>query len=74
MEAFPKTSEGREIRSFLSDYLFNEVRYKDRLLALAAIPDGEAVGTLISDVSKWTKYLKDWRNGMAHGDRARLGP
>lgn len=74
MEAFPKTSEGREIRSFLSDYLFNEVRYKDRLLALADIPDGEAVGALISDVSKWAKFLKDWRNGMAHGDRARLGP
>lgn len=74
MEAFPKTTEGKRIRSFLSDFLFNDMRYKDRLLALAAIPDGDAVQTLIADVPKWAKYVKEWRNGMAHGERARIGP
>lgn len=51
---------------------YNELRYKERLLALAAIPDQDAVGALISDVPKWAKYIKEQRNGMAHGDRDRL--
>lgn len=74
MGAFPKTTEGKKVRSFLSNYLYNEMRYKDRLLALASMPDREAVESLISDVPKWAKYLKDWRNGLAHGERPRLGP
>lgn len=51
---------------------YNELRYKERLLALAAIPDQDAVGALISDVPKWAKYIKEQRNGMAHGGRDRL--
>jgi hypothetical protein len=74
LEAFPMTAKGKKIRAFLNDYLFNDVRYKDRLLALAAIPDGDAVHTMIRDVPKWAKYLKESRNGLAHGDRPRVGP
>jgi hypothetical protein len=47
--------------------------FKERLLALAAIPDQEAVGTLISNVPKWATYIKEHRNGIAHGDRDRIG-
>lgn len=65
-------AEAKATRVFLNDVLYNEMRYKDRLLALANIPDQEAVGTLISNVEKWAKYIKDERNGTAHGDRHRL--
>ena len=68
-----KDPEGKATRVFLNDVLYNEMRFKDRLLALAAIPDQEAVGTLISDVPKWARYIKEQRNGMAHGDRERIG-
>jgi|ERR1039457_806304 hypothetical protein len=75
MDAFKgKDAEAKTIRVFLNDFLHNDMRYKDRLLALACIPDREAVGTLISNVPKWAKYIKEHRNGMAHGDRNRIGP
>lgn len=66
--------QAKATRVFLSDFLHNDMRYKDRLLALAEIPDQEAVATLISNVPKWAKYLKDRRNGLAHGDEGRIGP
>jgi hypothetical protein len=47
--------------------------FRERLLALAAIPDQEAIETLISDVPKWATYIKERRNGIAHGDRDRIG-
>ncbi|HEY2261281.1 MAG TPA: HEPN domain-containing protein [Streptosporangiaceae bacterium] len=75
MDAFQgKDAEAKDTRAFLSDYLHNDMRYKDRLLALAEIPDQDAVATLISNVPKWAKYLKDRRNGLAHGDEGRIGP
>jgi hypothetical protein len=46
--------------------------YVDRLKALAAEPDAAAVSLLIQDVPKWASYIKDQRNGMAHGDRDEL--
>jgi hypothetical protein len=74
MDAFKgKDDEAKKTRAFLYDILYNEMRYKDRLLALAAIPDQDAIGALIGDVPKWAKYMKEHRNGMAHGDRDRLG-
>jgi len=74
MAAFEgKDPEAKATRGFLNDVLYNEMRFKDRLLVLAMIPDQEAVGTLISDVPKWAKYIKEQRNGMAHGDRERIG-
>lgn len=74
MEAFKgKDKEAKATRIFLNDVLYNEMRYKDRLVALASIPDQEAVGKLISDVPKWAKYIKEQRNGMAHGDRDQIG-
>lgn len=66
-------SEAKATRMFLNDVLYNEMRFKDRLLALAAMADQEAVGTVINDVPKWAKYIKEQRNGMAHGDRERIG-
>jgi ApeA N-terminal domain 1 len=68
-----KDDEAKATRAFLYDILYNEMRYKERLLALAAVPDQDAVRALISDVPKWAKYIKEQRNGMAHGDRDRLG-
>jgi hypothetical protein len=39
MEAFKgNDDQAKETRGFLSDYLHNDMRYKDRLLALAEIP------------------------------------
>jgi len=74
MDAFKgKDDEAKATRAFLYDVLYNEMKYKERLLALAAIPDQDAVGALIGDVPKWAKYIKEQRNGMAHGDRDRLG-
>jgi hypothetical protein len=74
MAAFQgKDPEAIATRRFLNDVLYNEMRFKDRLLALAAMPDQEAVGRLIGDVPKWAKYIKEQRNGMAHGDRERIG-
>jgi hypothetical protein len=67
-----KDDEAKATRAFLYDVLYNEMRYKERLLALAAIADQDAVGALIGNVSKWAKYIKEQRNGMAHGDRDRL--
>jgi hypothetical protein len=70
--AFPgKDGDAKATRAFLSDYLHNDMRYKDRLLALAEIPDQKAVSALISNVPRWAKYLKDRRNGLAHGDGTR---
>ena len=66
--------QAKATRMFLNDILYNEMRYKERLFALAATPDQEAIGALINDVPKWAKYIKDQRNGIAHGDRDRLGP
>jgi hypothetical protein len=51
--------EAKATRMFLNDVLYNEMRFKDRLLALAAMPDQEAVGTLINNVPKWAKYIKE---------------
>jgi ApeA N-terminal domain 1 len=51
-----------------------KLSYRERLLALAGIPDQEAVGMLIRNVPKWAKYIKEHRNGMAHGDRDQIGP
>jgi hypothetical protein len=59
-------------RQFVSDSLYNEITYKERLLALATLPDQQAVAHLISDLPKWAKYVKGQRNGLAHGDRERL--
>jgi hypothetical protein len=65
--------EAKTTRGFLHDVLYNEMRFKDRLLDLAAMPDQEAAGRLIGNVPKWAKYIKEQRNGMAHGDRERIG-
>jgi hypothetical protein len=65
-------ADDKAARQFLSDSLYNEITYKERLQALAALPDPQAVAHLISDLPKWAKYVKEQRNGLAHGDRERL--
>lgn len=49
-----------------------DMTFRERLAALAGEPDGEAVNALIGDVPKWTKYVKEQRNGVAHGTRGKL--
>jgi hypothetical protein len=65
-------AESKAGRQFVSDRFRNDLTYKARLAALADLPDSDAVGSLIKDVDRWAKYLKDQRNGIAHGDRERL--
>jgi hypothetical protein len=48
------------------------VDFRKRLEALAAEPDRDAVSVLIADVPKWAKYVKEQRNGVAHGLRDRV--
>lgn len=40
--------------------------YHDRLVALAALPDPEAVRSLIPDIGTWAALLKNARNSVAH--------
>ena len=70
MAAMPTGSkQARANRDFVHRSLHNSMTYLERLHDLAAIPDQEAVRTLISDVDKWATFVKDFRNGVAHADR-----
>ena len=44
--------------------------YRDRVPALASIPDQEAVTSLIPDIETWAALLKKARNGAAHSGKA----
>lgn len=50
----------------------NEPSFLERMVSLADKPDQEAVAALVSDVPKWARFLRDQRNGMAHGIREPL--
>ena len=70
MAAMPTArKQARANRDFVHRSLHNSMTYLERLHDLAAIPDQEAVRTLISDVDKWATFVKDFRNGVAHADR-----
>lgn len=47
----------------------NDPTLRDRLYALAARPDGEAVGLLMPDVDRWARRTTQARNDLAHKGR-----
>jgi ApeA-like protein/HEPN superfamily Apea-like protein len=46
----------------------SKLSYRNRLLRLAAIPDAEAVQTLVPDIEQWAGQLVRARNVVAHAD------
>ena len=71
LNAFPgKDAESKSARKFIRERLTNHMTYRDRVLALAAIPDQEAVASLIPDVGTWADLLKRARNNVAHAGKA----
>ena len=71
LSAFPgKDEESKSVRKFIRECLTNHMTYRDRVLALAAIPDQEAVASLIPDVETWAELLKKARNSAAHAGKA----
>ena len=71
LSAFPgKDEESKSARKFIRERLTNHMTYRDRVLALAAIPDQEAVTSLIPDVETWAELLKKARNSAAHAGKA----
>ena len=73
MDAVPRGAPNyRRDRTFVSSRIQNELTYLERLRDLAAIPDATAVKTLIADVDGWAKFLKEFRNAVAHASRDRV--
>jgi hypothetical protein len=71
LSAFPgKDEESNSVRKFIRERLTNHMTYRDRVLALAAIPDQEAVASLIPDIEAWAVLLKKARNSAAHAGKA----
>ena len=71
LSAFPgKDADSKTARKFIRKCLTNHMTYQGRVLALAAIPDQEAVASLIPDVETWAGLLKDARNSAAHAAKA----
>lgn len=70
LDAFPgEDEESKSARKFIRERLTNHMTYRDRVLALAAIPDQEAVASLIPDVETWAELLKKARNSTAHAGK-----
>lgn len=61
LEAAPE-----EYRSWVKCAIRNDPTLRDRLLALAALPDAEAMTTLVPDVEQWAKVATQARNDLAH--------
>jgi hypothetical protein len=61
-----KDAASKDARSFIRARLRNELTYRERLIDLAAIPDPEALKSLIPDIEIWADLLKDARNNVAH--------
>ncbi|WP_231494796.1 HEPN domain-containing protein [Cellulomonas sp. KRMCY2] len=55
-----------EHRDRLKGSIRNEPTLRDRLLALAARPDQEAIGLLMPDVDRWARRTTRARNDLAH--------
>ncbi len=53
-------------RKFIRERLTNHMTYRDRIVALAAIPDPEAVKSLLPNIQNWATLLKRARNSVAH--------
>jgi hypothetical protein len=61
-----KDPGSKAARKFIRERLTNRMTYRERLLELAAIPDPEAVKTLVPDIENWATLLKNARNSVAH--------
>jgi ApeA N-terminal domain 1 len=71
LSAFPgKDKKSKSVRKFIRERLTNHMTYRERVLALASIPDQEAVASLIPDVETWAGLLKEARNSAAHAGKA----
>ena len=55
-----------EYRGRFKEAIRNSPTLRDRLLALAARPDQEAIGQLVPDVDHWAKRTTRARNDLAH--------
>lgn len=62
------SDEGADVTAYVKNALHNRAGYKARLLDLAALPDAEAVDTLIFDRGRWASLLRDARNDLAHAN------
>ncbi|HEV7384425.1 MAG TPA: HEPN domain-containing protein [Phenylobacterium sp.] len=56
-------------RKRFKEAIRNDPTLRDRLCALAARPDTEAVGLLVPDVERWAERTTRARNDLAHGGR-----
>lgn len=55
-----------EYRSWVKKALRNEPTLRERLRALAALPDAEAMSKLVPDVEEWARVTTQARNDLAH--------
>lgn len=55
-----------EYRSWVKKALRNEPALRERLRALSALPDAEAMSKLVPDVEQWVKVTTQARNDLAH--------
>ncbi|WP_230855127.1 ApeA N-terminal domain 1-containing protein [Arthrobacter terrae] len=53
-------------RSWVKGKLRNEPTLRERLIALAALPDEETMSTLVPDIDQWAKVTTQARNDLAH--------
>jgi hypothetical protein len=60
------TQVPEEFRARFRGAIRNDPTLQDRLLALAARPDQDAIAVLIPDVSHWAKRTTQARNDLAH--------
>lgn len=56
----------KEHQSWVKGAIRNDPTLRERLLALAALPDAEAMGRLVPDVEQWAKVASQARNDLAH--------
>lgn len=55
-----------EHQSWVKGAIRNEPTLRERLRSLAALPDAEAMETLVPDVEQWAKVATQARNDLAH--------
>lgn len=60
-----KNALPKEHRNILSG-INNDPGYSKRCHELASIPDGTAVNELLGDVKKWSQWIRNARNDLAH--------
>jgi hypothetical protein len=58
----------------IRERLKNTMTYRERLVELAAIPDQEAVKSLITDIESWARLLVKARNNVAHAAKNPADP